>query len=116
MSSPAYLGTGYSCTSSCSDVICQTTLGSAVTAGGPLKWQSASTAEGEGGSRNSEGDEGGALADHGARMVQGGLHHAGIGGGILQDHARRHGPPSAACVATWLRAKTILLVMRSLYV
>eukprot|EP01047_Picozoa_sp_COSAG01_P121821 COSAG01_NODE_50630_length_361_cov_7.293893_1_plen_74_part_01 len=36
------------------------TLGSAVTAGGPLKWQSASTAEGEGGSRNSEGDEGGA--------------------------------------------------------
>ena len=26
-------------------------------------------------------------------MVQGGLHHAGIGGGILQDHARRHGPP-----------------------
>eukprot|EP01047_Picozoa_sp_COSAG01_P054626 COSAG01_NODE_5990_length_3914_cov_49.915072_3_plen_84_part_00 len=74
-------------------VICQMTLGSAVTAGGPLKWQSASTAGGEGGSRNSEGDEGGALADHGARMVQGGLHHAGIGGGILQDHARRHGPP-----------------------
>ena len=98
MSSPAYLGAGYSCTivlytSSCGDVICQMTLGSAVTAGGPLKWQSASTAEGEGGSRNSEGDEGGALADHGARMVQGGLHHAGIGGGILQDHARRHGPP-----------------------
>ena len=87
MSSPAYLGTGYICTSSCSDVICQTTLGSAVTAGGPLKWQSASTAGGEGGSRNSEGDEGGALADHGARMVQGGLK------GILQDHARRHGPP-----------------------
>ena len=56
-----------------------------MTAGGPLKWQSASTAEGEGGSRNSEGGEGGALADHGARMVQGGLHHAGIGGGILQD-------------------------------
>ena len=56
------------------------TLGSAVTAGGPLRWQSASTVEGEGGSRTSEGDEGGALADHGARMVQGGLHHAGIGG------------------------------------
>ena len=50
------------------------TLGSAVTAGGPLRWQSASTVEGEGGSRTSEGDEGGALADHGARMVQGGLH------------------------------------------
>ena len=99
MSSPAYLGTGYICTivlytSSCGDVICQMTLGSAVTAGGPLlRWQSASTVEGEGGSRTSEGDEGGALADHGARMVQGGLHHAVIGGGILQDHARRHGPP-----------------------
>ena len=37
------------------------TLGSAVTAGGPLRWQSASTVEGEGGSRTSEGDEGGAL-------------------------------------------------------
>eukprot|EP01047_Picozoa_sp_COSAG01_P038320 COSAG01_NODE_3103_length_6578_cov_112.775428_5_plen_93_part_00 len=51
-------------------MICQMTLGSAVAAGGPLKWQSASTVGGEGGSRNSEGDEGGALADHGARMVQ----------------------------------------------